>query len=495
MRKSLSTRPTLAALASLATGARWHLVPLGIALSTASGCAFTIDDNPSPLPLVGAPPPLGTPFNKAPVKSSYVVAGRDHAYWLAVQEVPNTLRLVRLSPPATEEVTYLAGASRLLSTWRAFYFLDEDPSDKHPTQQTHLTIRSAGQTTPPDQLLLPPGPTQLISGGNDDIFAHWSENPDKTVEETTLFISRRDGSFSRQLPLPTDPKDAGVTSSLRSQMGFSGDAKLFYTHEANHHLVAHSTIAEIDTDLGVIQDSYVSDESRRNFLDWGPKGLRQVSSTNTGIHVLDPTPGQVVGYKGASVLYAVGSQLLAVPLDPGGDISVVFDGPIGQLYGFAPDGTIVFSHDPPDRYVQASGDGWLGTQKFMERGGDPTFSADGKRLRWLDHTALPSGVGDLLSAPLTALGAPLLLARNVRQYNDLGDGRVLVADNQPFVGVQNRVIIVDEITRQASWVAAGGRRYRGIPGSTDLLVDVVTGVVGYDIIRVPLPPDPHPPSK
>jgi hypothetical protein len=63
-----------------------------------------------------------------------------------------------------------------------------------------------------------------------------------------------------------------------------------------------------------------------------------------------------------------------------------------------------------------------------------------------------------------------------------------VSDDHAFRGEQNRVIVVDEEAKVAHWVAAGSSDYQGVPGTNDLLVDVVSGPSGFDVVRVTIPP-------
>jgi hypothetical protein len=138
-------------------------------------------------------------------------------------------------------------------------------------------------------------------------------------------------------------------------------------------------------------------------------------------------------------------------------------------------------------------DGWLGERQVMERGSHPAFSRDGRRLRWLEHTADIDGIGELRSVGVSEDGvpgdAPLRLALNVVQYEELDDGRVLVADDHATTGPHNRVIVIDEAARTARWVspaAAGG--FIVIPGSGDVLVRQPRDDGGEDLVRVPIPP-------
>ena len=83
---------------------------------------------------------------------------------------------------------------------------------------------------------------------------------------------------------------------------------------------------------------------------------------------------------------------------------------------------------------------------------------------------------------------------NTRQWQELADGRILADADHAFRGAQNRVVVVDEKARTAQWVASAAAQYSRIPGTNDLLIDVVTGPTGYDIVRVPIPPPLPSPS-
>ncbi len=103
------------------------------------------------------------------------------------------------------------------------------------------------------------------------------------------------------------------------------------------------------------------------------------------------------------------------------------------------------------------------------------------------HAAQNAGAGSLLSATIP-YGQPLRLARNVRQYTQLGDGRVLCDADHAFNGTQNRIEVVDEQRGVAQWVAQSANGYQFAPGGRDLFVDVVIGPSGHDVVRVPIPP-------
>jgi hypothetical protein len=190
----------------------------------------------------------------------------------------------------------------------------------------------------------------------------------------------------------------------------------------------------------------------------------------------------------AEIYYSIGSELRATARDGSGTPRRVLESGL-RVLAFGPNDEILYSRDPDDRYVLHVGDGWLGDWRFMERGRDAYLFESG-RVRWLEHAARANGSGDLVSSVVsgTVGGAPLHLARNTRQYQELEDGRVLCDANHAFRGTQNRAVVVDEQARVAHWVAAAASDFVRIPGTQDILVDVVTGPSTYDIVRVPIPP-------
>ena len=218
-------------------------------------------------------------------------------------------------------------------------------------------------------------------------------------------------------------------------------------------------------------------------------GVRSVPLDGSMETVLDSDPcdenGSLWFHRGRA-LYGAEDNLKWVPLDGSEPPSVVL--PKGRrVIAFGPKDDIVYSTDPTGKFVQDAGDGWLDGWHFMDRGRSVSYSGDGLRLRWLEHAAQASGVGDLVSAAVPN-GAPQYLALNVRQYEQLGDGRLLASSNRAFRGAQNRVIVIDEDARVAHWVADQSADFVRIPGTNDLLVDVVASASGFDIVRVPIPP-------
>src|SRR5262249_30790689 len=156
------------------------------------------------------------------------------------------------------------------------------------------------------------------------------------------------------------------------------------------------------------------------------------------------------------------TQLLRVPLNGSGPPEEVHvDG--RRALQFIDDGRIIVSHTPRDLYINSAGDGWLDGWNFMERGIDMSMSSDKKRIRWLEHAATSNGSGELLSAPIN--GPPLHLSLNTCEWEQLDDGRVLADADHAFRGTQNRVVVIDEKSKTAQWVASAAANYSHIPGT------------------------------
>jgi len=183
------------------------------------------------------------------------------------------------------------------------------------------------------------------------------------------------------------------------------------------------------------------------------------------------------------------ASLQGVPLD-GSDVPRVLLASDGHKRVFERKGLMppMYTLDPPGQYWQPVSDGWLGDWRFMERGWQLQASLDRSRLRWIDHAARVQPVGDLFSSSLTARDV-VPLARNVRQFLEVSPGKLLVADNQPSLGPQNRIILIDEASKTARWVVNGADQFREIffGGTLQLLVEQVSEANEKSLVLMPLP--------
>ena len=185
------------------------------------------------------------------------------------------------------------------------------------------------------------------------------------------------------------------------------------------------------------------------------------------------------------VLYKSGEGLRQVGEDGAAPPSLRLES-LGQLLAIGPAYELLYSTDSALTYGAGIGSGWLHDVQVMERGRRPIWSGDRRRLRYLEWAARSDSAGDFHSR-LLATGDVLRLARNVRVWSELPDGRVLAVSNAVPKGAHNRIILIDEATEQARWVADSSRDFLPIAGTTDLLVKVVVGQTGWDIRRVPIP--------
>ncbi len=456
----------------------------------AGGCSWTFDGDASEIPLIGsAPDTEGQPhLNVAPAQSSVeIVYGADGRPWAIFDEALTTdggdakqgMRAVRVNPPGLQETLF---ADNGVFGDGHFYLLRDDPADA-PDAAVHLTIQALPRDGHDAEFTLPLGPGLLLAGPGDQVFVYQVESP----MTTTFLVQRVDKSFSRMIPIlpgtdPSNPLQEGG-------MFFSVDGNFLFTQDATGDLVKHSTTSEADVDLGIQPAQMALDVGLGRFMTCGPMGLRSVPIDGSPESTLDPSPcdqTEPIYFRGGDVLYTVSGTLRRTARNGSTPPTTVLED--GQrLIAFGPAGALAYSRDPQGRYAAGAGDGWLSDWRFMERGRGAGWSRDGKKLRWLEHAAQESGVGELLSATVPN-GAPLHLALNVRQYDELSDGRVLACDDRAFRGIQNRVVVIDEQARTARWVASQAAEYVHIPGSSDLLIDVVSGPSTYDIVRVPVPP-------
>jgi hypothetical protein len=205
--------------------------------------------------------------------------------------------------------------------------------------------------------------------------------------------------------------------------------------------------------------------------------------------VLDPIavdPVTVRFTKGL-LYYDRGTTLFVVPSD-GSAPPAVAQANAARYLVTGPQGQIAYSLDPDNRYISNAGDGWVGDFNFMERGRRVRFSADGGRLYFLEHAATLGTVGDLTSIALpSGGGAPAVLGLNVHSYDLLDDGRLLAIENHVYAGTWNRLVVINEAAHEKRWVVPSATEFFVVPGSHEIIADVVTGASGYDIVRTPSP--------
>jgi hypothetical protein len=458
-----------------------------------SGCSYTFDSSAPDLPLLGPVPDtdLLPHLNHTPATSgAAIIYGADHQPWAVWNEVVDGelgpvegLRFRRLVDPPTEETLAQADAN---GNGPAYYWADP-PSSPNPMPTTiPLHVHTVGSGAPDDEYDVPFGPPFFIPDSHNTVFVWWVLHR----STTNFLVMRRDRSFMRMLPVPDGL--SGDDPTQNGQLFFNSDGKWLYTQDGNGVVVRHSTTDETDVTIGPLPATLILDDTRKILLACGMEGVLAAPIDGTPPNTLDASPcdeGSLFWDRGPTVVYQSGGVTKQVKVDGSQSAMVVLDA--GERFlGFGPGDAVVYSTDPADRYVNGAGSGFIGGWQFMERGRNIQFSAKGTRVRWLEFAAKPGGVGDLDSAPINggAGGQALHLARNVRRYDEIPDGRVIACANRAFRGIQNRVVAIDEQAQVAQWVAQEAADYVRIPGTTDLLVDVVSGPSTYDIVRVSVPP-------
>ena len=466
-----------------------------------SACSYTFDDSKTEIPQIGTPVDLvGLPhYNVLPATEAAVVVGVDDKLWVAVKEFGNTLRLSLLDDPTVQEVY---SSDTTVITYRAIFI---EKATLSATGEIEVTVHQPGDSGPGVVFdFFDTGGLFILPASNSAAFAFvHGDTTEQDVRALDKYVlARSDGSFTRTLPVNFSPM-ANVGADIPF---FSDDGEVLFDlekayTESPNNIVARHTHDTNDVSLNA-DYSYVSkletDQMRQRLLICDFKTGLFAASWIDGSHtVYDSDPGCTdVSIQNDFAYYSINDELRFVPLDGSALPTVVPDFAERQAVRvliFGPKNEVIYSKDSRRKYVNGVGDGWLGDWRFMERGGAVSFSNDDTRLRWLEHAAKPNGVGDLTSALIPG-GSPLTLALNVSQYQELDDGRVLAVADHATAGIQNRIIAIDEQAKVAYYIAEGATGYQNIPNSNDILVDVVTGATGRDVVRLKIPPKPAAPA-
>jgi hypothetical protein len=332
---------------------------------------------------------------------------------------------------------------------------------------------------------MPPGNALILPSAHDEAFVYIVSSADTR----SYFVLRSDGSFQRELSLPSGVDVSHLFDKFR--LFFDPHGELVISADGDGNMVAHDTRTQRDTPLGKL-DPYISFDSRGEaLLSCGDKGLVRAPLDGAAKLTLDTVCSpDILRVVDGQVLYKRGKAIYRVP-ERGGVPEVAIAPPedreVGQLL-LAAGGALVYSLDPPLTYGAGIGDGYLRGEKYLQRGRRPSLTDGGARLRWLENAARSDSTGELMSAPVPKSDAtPLLLARNVRQYAEVAPGKVLCVANANGKGAYNRIILVDERAMTARYVVDSARSFLRIPGTNDVLVQIVNGQIGYDIRRVPIP--------
>ena len=492
----------------------------------ASGCSYTFDSKEPELPLIGVEPntPALPHLNTAPIIQEWFVTGFDNGSWLVMQHDDRSYRILSLTTDAPADILATSDFDDLYTTPRKLYIVKANtPNDMGAPEDdagvaaaastpdmgapatVTLTIRSPGDKVGQKYIEPAGGALLFVGGGEDNVFTYM-------VSDSALpgyILQRRDTGFRRIIPWPK-----GVSPLNPYGKGYffwdAGQGQTFYDMDEDNRLVGHSAVDNTDIDLGIRTHSmaWVTNSS---LASCGVDGVRvfavdgkspEVILTN---EVCDPTNFWI---NNGFVYYNSDTSIHKVPLDHSSPPQEVYDLGTKRLLSLTnPDDTVFYSTDPATLFVHGAGDGWLASHsggadfKFMERGTGLAIYNNATQLTWLEDSAQETGAGELMSltlpAPGVAGGTKVPLALNVRTYGLLADGRIICDDDHAFDGIENRIVVLDQLRHHAQWVASSSNYVMGIPGASDFLVEVVNGDLNtHDLVRAPLPPIvPTPPPN
>jgi hypothetical protein len=144
----------------------------------------------------------------------------------------------------------------------------------------------------------------------------------------------------------------------------------------------------------------------------------------------------------------------------------------------------VYSRPGYDDYDSGAFGGWLGDQQIIRAGLSERFSADGTRLYWMEDAAKNNSAGDLYSLEIGG-GRVRHLARNVKSYSFLPDGRLVAIAHAALDGPWNRAIVIDEARGESRWL---GDDLQSLTVVGDQVVGVRRHGDGHTLFLLAVPP-------
>jgi hypothetical protein len=457
-----------------------RLAVLFVALT--AGCAFKIDKDGGWLPLVGAEPSLAAmPHLQSDSYSddSYLRAP-DGTIWVNEQHLDASG-----APPDPVAPPQLV---RRLRSLRFDSRQLDFPDDSAASGDGVLTVESLGDPGAPSdrfRIQLHSLVASTLDVVHDIQLADKTATPPTVVRGTGYVVYQdidpqrtihilsddgRDDSFPGEYQFATG---TGVWSFLGLE-GFAttehglgrinGDARFLLLESANSANLTNLALAAYDRQTRELRQLLMTPPSDSGgglipnmFFDsqreriWGCDGMSFTIDVTTGERrdfgvsclSMQIEPGQPVLVEGQDgIVYALG--------DEGADkIGFAWPGAIRAWRGHL----FIYTKPGFDNFASGAFGGWLGDVRVIEDGLFPQFSADGKKLRWLEYVD-GNGVGDLYSMDLQTR-AVRHLVRNVTHFAELPDGRLVAIADAAATGPWNRAIVVDEEKGETRWLGRG----------------------------------------
>lgn len=527
-------------------GGAWHGAKKGVwrlpLLLVLAGCSEVLNPDVLDVEMLAEPPLVNAPASiKGSLKEAIFMRGADGAPWAAVRIGDGTaVAMQRLSPPLLQTLLPVEHALFPAAPAQSLCAVFKKPRDNTYT----VSLMRPGEQKGALQTPLPSNPVVLC--GQRTLVAYPTG-----LDPTHLDVQRRlpNGEVA-QLWLPW-PRGANPDWD-QGPRGFDQDEDVLVVINGDYHTQIYYLDTKEVVDLGPVYlgatvaghyvyidfdgflHAFVLAEQRTLHLgfrlspdgqllgfdvdnlavltcDWD--GVRQVAirPVRSGEpvvatqRVLDPEPCSAeyssLAQQTGTLVYGHGTQTRAVRLDGSSPARILSQPGSQQLFGICQDQAVAYSLDSPDRYGKGIGDGWLGGFRFMERGRDVRFSPDCLHLHFKEHAADLRKLGELQSlirSPTEDFSAAqrLRLARNAGFYQELPDGRLLVAENLAVIGTQNRVTLIDETARTARVLMQGVGAVTGVlplgtyfPGRYELILEVDTPELDNDryLLYVPIP--------
>jgi hypothetical protein len=464
-----------------------------------AGCTSWKFDDSAPIATVHGDPPSLDGRQRVifdPHEDPQFVAGADGVQWVGQVSLtsdfgppPMPPQLVRLGDPPT---TLMLDESARPSLTRNAVFETRYDVDMSSMQITgsHIDILRPGGSTSTVDLSGYIGPFTP----SDDLSVIYVEPPIELNKESGIArVVRTDGSFQRSFNV-----------YMRPTAFFDLDADLLFTFDADDVVRARSALDENDSDIGqwkagpyssqfVAAPEVILRRGKREMIVCDGLGVRTMQFMRVAPQVWDTDEcllGRLLIRRGHLIYFAMHAGAMvarSVPLDGGTPIDLAHS---DNAIAYDPDRIAWTTRDPRGGPFSPSdvGDGWIDQTRFMERGHFADFSSDGKRLYFLEHAATGDGVGELTSYEI-ATGATHVLALNTREWQELDDGRLIAVTNSWTEKVWNRVVVIDEARRTVDWVADGADGFTLIPGTHEVLVQLVaeSDETKITMARMPIP--------